>query len=186
MNYTLSKVLIFAAGGAIGSLVTWKLVKDRYAKIANDEIREMREYFYNKADYVTDNDAPAEVEVSVKPEDIREYANKLSESGYVDYSDASNNKEIEEVKDVFGPYVIAPEVFDTEDEYEIISLTYYADGVLADDMDEVIEDVDKLIGRGTLSHFGEYEDDSIFVRDDERKCDYEILCDSRKYSEVIQ
>ena len=36
-----------------------------------------------------------------------------------------------------------------------------------------------------LNHFGEYEDDSVFVRCDERKCDYEILLDQRSFSEVV-
>ena len=37
-----------------------------------------------------------------------------------------------------------------------------------------------------MSHFGEYEDDSVFVRNDDRKCDYEILMDQRLYSDVIK
>ena len=32
--------------------------------------------------------------------------------------------------------------------------------------------------------FGEYEEDSVFVRDDERKIDYEILADTRNYHDL--
>ena len=67
-----------------------------------------------------------------------------------------------------------------------ISLTYYADGVLADENDEVIEDVEDAVGIDSLNRFGEYEDDSVFVRNDARKCDYEILLDQRTYSEVVE
>ena len=73
-----------------------------------------------------------------------------------------------------------------DEEYEQISLTYYADGVLADENDEVIEDVEDAVGIDSLNHFGEYEDDSVFVRNDARKCDYEILLDQRTYSEVAE
>ena len=85
-----------------------------------------------------------------------------------------------------GPYVIPPEQFGDDEEYEQISLTYYADGVLADENDEVIEDVEDAVGIDSLNHFGEYEDDSVFVRNDARKCDYEILLDQRTYSEVVE
>ena len=50
----------------------------------------------------------------------------------------------------------------------------------------MIEDVESMIGFESLSHFGEYEDDSVFVRNDARKCDYEILQDQRLYSDVIK
>ena len=65
-------------------------------------------------------------------------------------------------------------------------MNYYADGVLADDMDDEIEadDIDMLVGRDSLNHFGEYEMDSVFVRNDALKTDYEILLDLRNYSEV--
>ena len=39
----INKILIFAAGVAIGSAVTWKLVKDKYKKQADDEIASVKE-----------------------------------------------------------------------------------------------------------------------------------------------
>ena len=33
-------------------------------------------------------------------------------------------------------------------------------------------------------HFGEYEDDSVFVRNNRLKCDYEILRDEGEYSDL--
>ena len=84
------------------------------------------------------------------------------------------------------PYVICPEEFGEMDEYETESLTYYADGVLTDDFDNEIEDVDDLVGEESLSTFGDYEDDSVFVRNDKYKTDYEILLDDRKFSEIIR
>ena len=41
----LSKVFIFAVGAAIGSAVTWKLVKTKYEKIANEEIESVKEIY---------------------------------------------------------------------------------------------------------------------------------------------
>lgn len=84
------------------------------------------------------------------------------------------------------PYVISPEEFGEGEEYEKISLTYYADQVLADENDELVEDVEGAVGFESLTHFGEYEDDSVFVRNDRLKCDYEILLDQRTYSDVVK
>ena len=45
MNDTLSKVLIFVAGAAVGSVVTWRLVETKYKKIADEEIKSVKEVF---------------------------------------------------------------------------------------------------------------------------------------------
>lgn len=44
----------------------------------------------------------------------------------------------------------------------------------------------KLLGKIHLKHFGEYEDDSVYVRNDAKKCDYEILLDQRNYQEIFE
>lgn len=35
-------------------------------------------------------------------------------------------------------------------------------------------------------HFGEYEEDAVFVRNDAKKCDYEILKDLRRFCDVLE
>lgn len=100
-----------------------------------------------------------------------------------EYFDGGISEEKESV--VKGPYVISPEQFGENEDYERISLTYYADQVLVDENDEIIEDVEETVGFESLNHFGEYEDDSVFVRNDAKKCDYEILLDQKLYSDVI-
>ena len=84
------------------------------------------------------------------------------------------------------PYVISPEEFGDIEEYDTISLTYYADQVLTDDCDEVIGNVDDIVGIDSLDHFGEYEDDSVFVRNDRLRTDYEILQDTRNYFDIVR
>ena len=78
------------------------------------------------------------------------------------------------------PYIITPDEFgDREDEgYDTVSLVYYSDGILTDDVDQLVEDVDDTVGLESLNHIGEYEDDSVFVRDERKKVDYEILKDN--------
>lgn len=85
-----------------------------------------------------------------------------------------------------NPYIIRPEEFGEDNDYETVSLTYYDDGVLTDEYDEILEDedVEEQVGKESLKHFGEYEDDSVFVRNDALQTDYEILLDHRKYYDV--
>lgn len=179
-------LFIFVAGAALGSFVTWKLLRDKYEQIAQDEIDSVKEVFAKKES--CDNEEPVlaeESEHNEKPS-IIEYAAKLQENGYTNYSDSENKAIVhkEENDSVQEPYVISPEEFGEFEEYDKVSLTYYADHVLADDNDDAIEDVDDVVGTESLSHFGEYEDDSVFVRNDRLKCDYEILLDQRKFSDV--
>ncbi len=82
------------------------------------------------------------------------------------------------------PYVISPDVFGDADGYDVVSLNYYADGVLTDDWGDIIGNVDDIVGEESLTHFGEYENDSVFVRNDRLKTDYEILKDERNFSDI--
>ena len=81
------------------------------------------------------------------------------------------------------PYVIPPEEFDELDGYKTRSLTYFSDGVLYDDIKQEKVDIG-LVGAESLDHFGEYERDSVFVRNERTKTDYEILLDMSNYSDI--
>ena len=174
---SLKDLFIFATGAAIGSAVTWRLVKSKYEQIANDEIREMRDFYCNREEDQVSIDE--DVEEEFDDSDKETYEDIVDSSGYRNYS----NKKEKEEKDVDKPYVITPDEFDSEG-YDVISLIYFDDGVLTDEQYNVIDDVEGLIGEDPSSHFGEYEDDSVFVRDDEKKIDYEILADSRNFSDI--
>lgn len=194
MKGTLSKLIIFAAGAAIGSAVSWKILKTKYEQLAQEEIAEMREYVREKIAEMTETHSGEKcIGVTTEPEkepetynnisDINEYTSKLRENGYTDYSGVSSTdtKKGGNVA-VDAPYVISPDEFGELD-YEMISLTYYANGVLTDDYDEPMDDgeIDETVGHESLCHFGEYEDDSVFVRNEMLKRDYEILRDLRDY-----
>lgn len=171
--------LAFIIGAATGSVATWYLLKDKYEALAQEEIDSVKEVFLRREQELKDQSVKKTVAEGIKD------AERLKKEGYTRYSDFGSDEEEKPVSEA-GPYVIPPEQFGDDEEYEQISLTYYADGVLADENDEVIEDVEDAVGIDSLNHFGEYEDDSVFVRNDARKCDYEILLDQRTYSEVAE
>ena len=82
------------------------------------------------------------------------------------------------------PYVISPYDFGEIDEYSQIELTYYADEILEDDEYNIVTNIDEIIGSKALTTFGEYEDDSVFVRNERLCADFQILKDPRTYAEA--
>ena len=114
--------------------------------------------------------------------------NKIKkEEGFEDDEDKDGVEldEIERASDYDRPYIIEPQEFGALDGYSLITLYHYSDNVLADDCDELVEDLDNVVGEDYASHFGEYEDDCVYVRNDRLKADYEICRDLRKYSDVV-
>lgn len=184
-------VTAFIIGAGVGSAVTWKLIKDKYEQLAQEEIDSVKEIFSRResdaAGKTVAQNLTEELKSSTKEKpDIKEYAAELRKNGYTNYSDIQPTDKEEEEMSTDKPYVIMPEAFMEYEEYDHISLTYYANNVLTDENDEIIEDVEETVGEESLSHFGEYEDDSVYVRNDARKCDYEILLDQRNYSDVAK
>lgn len=192
---------IFAVGACIGSGVTWKLVRDKYEKLANEEIESVKKAFTKgQKDLVNELEMVNQVlkshgyEASEEKEEkppVKETREKpvvksTNYNNYTKYSSGCYEEEgVDIMRDEDRPYVIAPEEFGEFDNYECVSLTYYADKRLADDMDELVDDIEATVGYDCLDTFGDYEDDSVFVRNDRMKCDFEILLDTRKYRDVV-
>jgi hypothetical protein len=195
MNNKITSFMMFIFGAAVGSVVTWQYTKKKYEQIAQEEIDSVKETF-SKLKEVKNKDNESDennnvrtiVERAKDKPSVVEYAAKLRKQGYINYSNTDSlfEEEVDENMINDKPYVISPDEFGELDDYDTISLTYYADQVLVDEDDELVEDIEETVGFESLNAFGEYEDDSVFVRNDRLKCDYEILLDQRKYSDVIK
>lgn len=197
---------IFAVGASIGSGVTWKLVRDKYEKLANEEIESVKKAFtkrqkdlVNELEMVNQALKSHGAEASKEKEEKEDKGTEVSKekeekpvakrtnhNNYTKYSSGYYKEEgVDTMRDEDRPYVITPKEFGEFDDYECVSLTYYADKRLADDMDELVDDIESTVGYDCLDTFGDYEDDSVFVRNDRMKCDFEILLDTRKYRDVV-
>lgn len=176
-------VTLFASGFIAGYLYTNKTLKDKYEKIANEEIHSALESFSKKAE---NNDDKTETEKDISENDNEEKFSKKEVKRYEKYASLYKaDEEKEDDLEVERPYVIPPTEFG-ETGYDTITLFLYSDNVLTDEDDNVIENVDEIVGSDSLNHFGEYEDDSVFVRNDAKECDYEILADEREYSKIYK
>jgi hypothetical protein len=87
------------------------------------------------------------------------------------------------------PYVISKdEYFENEGDLPQTSLTYYAgDEILADDRDEVIDNVEALVGEKNLARFGHGSDDKnlVYIRNERIGAEYEIAYSGGKYSDEV-
>lgn len=192
----LKYALIFSVGAVVGGLATWKIAKAKYEQIAQEEIESVKKV-YSAPRITVEEVAHEEPDDSIKEfmdtmnrkPDLASYVEKVREEGYVKYNDVSHVDSIhvtnKEVTDVRKPYVIPPEEFGEEDGYGKLSFTYYADEVLTNEANEIVDDVDDIVGSDSLTHFGEYEEDSVFVRNDALKVDIEILLDERNYTDIL-
>lgn len=172
---------MFAVGAAIGSLVTWKLVKTKYERIAQEEINSVKETFAKRKPVVKveekNDDSRSDFE------EYKKYRNLAT--AYGTFGEENNEDKEGEPEMSDGPQVISPDEFGQNDSYDIVSLNYYSDGVLTDDWDNIIDDPEETVGPDIENHFGEYEEDTVYVRNDEHGAYYEICRDLRNYSDVV-
>lgn len=93
----------------------------------------------------------------------------------------------ETAEDKKGPYVIQPEQF-CDCDYTPMTLWYWTDGEVTNDDKKIVANVDELIGDvdEVTSYFGEYENDpdTVYVRNDIQRIDYEILKEYRAFSDL--
>ena len=188
MNRKLSNVLLFTAGVAVGSLVTWRYFKSKY-EVVEDEIEKKIEEPEGESEEEDPEVLESKSNYGKKPP-LKEYVKMVEDNGYVP---KTHMEEVEEEitngelgdKDVYEPFIIRPDEYGELHAYETLSLNYYADGVLTDELDNPIEDVESLVPADFADHFGEYDDNAVFVRNDNLECDYEILRDLRKFTDVV-
>ena len=198
MKNNLKCVIAFALGAAVGVAASWKVLETKYRKIADEEIASVKEVFSVKPveEDTEEQDEEDTEEESEEPEIVEppkpkmtEYAAILANNGYItpkhQYATYGQIREKEGDSYYEAPYTIPPGELG-ECDYEVITLTYFeGDGVLADEMDEPVDDIPTTVGADFSEHFGEYEDDTVCIRNDARKVDFEIMLDVRTYSEMM-
>ena len=179
-------LLIFAAGAVAGTVAGIGISKRHFEAIAAQEINEVRDYYrkVNKELEEQKEEQKEEQENTKKEEvveeTIEEYNNIIKYGNYV------TTEEIDDEEDDYSddePYIIDPSEFGNNGNYATQTCTYFADGVLVDDVDEVIEDPEKLVGNLHVDIFRDFDATSVYVRNDWMKMDFEILKDDWFWSD---
>lgn len=180
-------IFIFAIGALSGTFVGAQIAKKKYEEIANEEIKEIRDYYrkINKelADQLVDKTAePEKVEEPKEIEEIveerKQYENIIKRGNYMAVDEEEQNNVCDEA------YPIDPSEFGNEGKNATETLTYFADGVLVNEVDEVVEDPDLVVGRHHIDIFNEFPDATcVYVRNDLDGMDYEIIKDDWCWSD---
>lgn len=181
-------LLIFAAGLAVGAVAGAVLVKNKVLADAKAEIEEVREY-YRESRGVKEVEEKEEVkEVEKKEYELKDIQVKDEpKTGLTNYSQITKmymSKDEFQAPMYDDPFVIDPSEFGENPEYDTETLTYFADGVLVDDVDDVIEEPDIVVGLENLKIFEEFGATTVYVRNDIYKTDYEIIRDDWNYSDL--
>lgn len=199
-NAILYAALAFVGGAAVGGFVGYKFAEKKFSALADEEIKSVKEHFTVPIEVKkktekkpgAENPEDASKKALNKP-GLVEYTKRLKEATYVNYSDKEEeNKPAKypwESSDKFskdGPYIVSPTEYGDEDDYDETDLILYADGILADKDDNIIDNVDEVLGKGTLEHMGEYEEDALHVCNPVKKIYYEILADERSYEKATK
>lgn len=204
------------AGGIVGTVITKRVLNESYSELLATEIDEAKRFYDGLhkrgvfetpestvaaaeavralADYqgLEPDEEDDEEETHVVPVEVTEaIPDEIEEENIFDSQTTSTfNYEVELAKRTPGqPYVITDaEYFQNESGYEQVTLTYYAgDNVLADDRDQMVENVSRVVGDENLNRFGHGSNDSrvVYVRNDKMNVDYEILLHDGDYAVVV-
>jgi hypothetical protein len=215
-NHRLIATAVGVGSFAVGAVVGFKVAEQRLAKQFEDRVEKETEdlrVFYTNAGstkkYATPEEAVKDlVTPKVAEEALREYAGK---DGTIMYNKVVKSSAAETVVDsgkvheittvernVFEaakernpdePYIISQEEFmENEPSYNQSTVTYYVkDDVLTDERDDVIEEVENVLGLDFKVSFGEGSSDenSVHVRNERLQMDFEVMRDEDSYAQKV-
>lgn len=187
----IKNIALLIIGAGIGSAVTYKIVKDKYEMLIEEEIESVKDAFSNMSPRNTNREVTEE-DLQRKSELAKEARNKVSVDEYAKIVNEryagtdTTNEENEEDTMTDKPYLIDSDEFGEFDTYDEVALVFYADNILAEDLDDdsVIDDVDGIVGKENLKLFDKEGIDTMYIRNDARMTDYEVVRDLRTYEEV--
>lgn len=156
----------FAVGAVLGVIVAWRYSEHRES--------EEEESFDEECDG-TNLDTNDFSEESAEEEKAEAQQIAIDE-GYTTEETVSKDE----------PYVIPADEFGFFEDFEEITLTYYSDDILTDDQDHIIDDRESIIGRDALSRLTNSDDETVYVRNEKLKADYEICYDYKRFAEVME
>lgn len=179
---TVKGIFIFVLGVVSGTFAGAQIAKKKYEEIANEEIEEIRAYYKEREKEVKEVEEPNAVEApeekSIEVEERKQYDNIIKRGNYMAVDEEEQNNVCDEA------YPIDPSEFGNDGKNATETLTYFADGVLVNEVDEVVEDPDLVVGRHHIDIFNEFPDATcVYVRNDLDGTDYEILKDDWCWSD---
>lgn len=179
----MKKFLIFLAGAAAGSLVTWYFTKEYYRKKTDEEVNDVVAHFRNA--YKREVEEPRRIQQETERQQRESWQEQKKAYYKMSQQYQPPDEPVPEVgyypephphEDYNPPYEVTEEqVLDMmrmNDEWEQVELTYYeADDVVVEDREQM-ENWSEYVGPVSSKCFN--SQGLYFVRNEKYKVDYEI------------
>ena len=179
----MKKFLIFLAGAAAGSLITWYFTKEYYRKKTDEEVNDVVAHFRNA--YTREVEEPRLVQQEAERQQRESWQEQKKAYYKMSRQYQPPDEPVPEVgyypephphEDYNPPYEVTEEqVLDMmrmNDEWEQVELTYYeADDVVVEDREQM-ENWSEYVGPVSSKCFN--SQGLYFVRNEKYKVDYEI------------
>mgnify|MGYP002859386959 FL=1 len=201
----------FIIGAGVGATAATLYLRNFYTKYINetltDEInKEMdkikKEYEQAVNDIKKEQTEEKEPEVEVEVEEVKEPVKKTKakkKEQAIDYTKCSEDKKKgKKVKDTrtqimeeiaqettndIGTYIIGFNDYTEDNGYEKVTATRYACGTYTNDYDDPDPDMDYIVGNLVELKDDYGEGDCLYLRNDQKETDYEIIFDAGAYGE---
>lgn len=179
----MKKFLIFLAGAAVGSLITWYFTKEYYRKKTDEEVNDVVAHFRNA--YKREVEEPRRIQQETERQQREAWQEQKKAYYKMSQQYQSPDEPVPEVgyypephphEDYNPPYEVTEEqVLDMmrmNDEWEQVELTYYeADDVVVENREQM-ENWSEYVGPVSSKCFN--SQGLYFVRNEKYKVDYEI------------
>ena len=179
----MKKLLIFLAGAAVGSLVTWYFTKEYYRKKTDEEVNDVVAHFRNA--YKREVEEPRRIQQETERQQREAWQEQKKAYYKMSQQYQPPDEPVPEVgyypephphEDYNPPYEVTEEqVLDMmrmNDKWEQVELTYYeADDVVVEDREQM-ENWSEYVGPVSSKCFN--SQGLYFVRNEKYKVDYEI------------
>lgn len=179
----MKKFLIFLAGAAAGSLITWYFTKEYYRKKTDEEVNDVVAHFRNA--YTREVEEPRRIKQEAERQQRESWQEQKKAYYKMSQQYQPPDEPVPEVgyypephphEDYNPPYEVTEEqVLDMmrmNDEWEQVELTYYeADDVVVEDREQM-ENWTEYVGPVSSKCFN--SQGLYFVRNEKYKVDYEI------------
>jgi hypothetical protein len=206
----ITAIVSLSAGSLAGYWFAKRRLEVHYVDVLRDEIKATKAYYsrlHKKGDFETPEKTVEVLVPKEAAEALLKYQGSVEREPepLVNYQ-AISNKGKEAIKNVFqkepvdidkeiadrteeAPYIISLEEYNANEyEYQQNVLTYYGgDGVLADERDDQILEIDMVVGDNNIPRFGHRSEDPniLYVRNDSMGLEMEIHLNQGKYSEIV-
>ena len=168
--------VIGGIGFIAGAVISFIFTKSHYEKLANEEISKTIEHYENKAKPKEESDKK---DIPIKQEDTVSFEVKTPKyTNYSSYSKSTAGKEDRVMRTPDTVSLIDANSFANEEPwYDKVTLMFFTEAHQLVDMDGEEVSIDTTVTEECLNAFREGSNDTIYIRNDSLKIDYEVIAE---------